>query len=156
MHLNFSVSAAKHTISIGNMDLRSRYMWPGPKLCHAMAWKRDISCPAELCFVFFGKAVSVQLCKLKIHHWCNCARLHQSQWICCALYQSWIILRALKCSSEWLWAHPLLQQSQARIEIEKQKEKARDRHRSEQSYSVKANPCGGFWDYLKDVVNDSE
>lgn len=84
MHLKFLVSAVKHTISIGNMDLCSRYMWPEPKLCHAMAWKWGISSPAKLCFVFFGKAVSVQLCKLKMHHWCNCARLLQSHWICFA------------------------------------------------------------------------
>lgn len=45
---------------------------------------------------------------------------------------------------------------QARMEIEKWEEKARDRHTPEQSSAIKVNPCRGFWDYLKEVVNDSE
>lgn len=45
---------------------------------------------------------------------------------------------------------------QARREIEKQEEKARDRHAPEQSRAVAGNPHGGFGDYLKEVVNDSE
>lgn len=45
---------------------------------------------------------------------------------------------------------------QARMEIEKWEERAGDRHTPERSGAIKANPCGGFWDYLKEVVNDSE
>lgn len=160
MHFKFSVSAVKHTVSIGNIDLYFSCVWLEPKTgrSRAMPGFGNGTSPAQmkLRFVFFGKAVSAQLCELKTHHWCDCEWLHWSHWICSALYQLWIILRALKCSCEWLWAHPLLWWRQARMEIEKQEEKARDRHTPEQFSAVKVNPCGGFWDYLKEVVNDSE